>query len=84
MLISDIDAIDREIIRIMQHEARVSYRDLGRAVGLSPNAAADRLRRCCAADTRAFLRSRRGQIVGSDLNALATVGPTGSVTFRDS
>jgi Lrp/AsnC family leucine-responsive transcriptional regulator len=45
MLISDMDAIDREIVRIMQHDARVSYRDLGRAVGLSPNAAADRLRR---------------------------------------
>ena len=40
-----MDAIDREIVRIVQHDARVSYRDLGRAVGLSPNAAADRLRR---------------------------------------
>ena len=40
-----MDAIDREIIRIVQHDARVSYRDLGRAAGLSPNAAADRLRR---------------------------------------
>jgi Lrp/AsnC family leucine-responsive transcriptional regulator len=40
-----MDAIDREIVRIVQHDARVSYRDLGRAAGLSPNAAADRLRR---------------------------------------
>ena len=40
-----MDAIDREIVRIVQRDARVSYRDLGRAVGLSPNAAADRLRR---------------------------------------
>ena len=45
MIISDMDAIDREIVRIVQHDARVSYRDLGRAAGLSPNAAADRLRR---------------------------------------
>jgi Lrp/AsnC family leucine-responsive transcriptional regulator len=40
-----MDSTDREIIRVMQRDARVSYRDLGRAVGLSPNAAADRLRR---------------------------------------
>ena len=40
-----MDAIDREIVRIVQQDARVSYRDLGRAAGLSPNAAADRLRR---------------------------------------
>lgn len=40
-----MDGTDREIIRVVQRDARVSYRDLGRAVGLSPNAAADRLRR---------------------------------------
>ena|SRR5579859_4592762 len=40
-----MDGIDREIVRAVQRDARVSYRDLGRAVGLSPNAAADRLRR---------------------------------------
>jgi Lrp/AsnC family transcriptional regulator, leucine-responsive regulatory protein len=40
-----MDALDREIIRVVQRDARISYRDLGRAVGLSANAAADRLRR---------------------------------------
>jgi Lrp/AsnC family transcriptional regulator, leucine-responsive regulatory protein len=40
-----MDSVDREIVRTVQRDARVSYRDLGRAVGLSPNAAADRLRR---------------------------------------
>lgn len=40
-----MDAIDRDIVRSVQRDPRISYRDLGRAVGLSPNAAADRLRR---------------------------------------
>lgn len=40
-----VDAIDREIVGALQRDARMSYRDLGRAVGLSSNAAADRLRR---------------------------------------
>lgn len=44
-IIEAMDRLDREIVRAVQRDARVSYRDLGRAVGLSSNAAADRLRR---------------------------------------
>ena len=62
-----MDAIDREIVRTVQHDARISYRDLGRAVGLSPNAAADRLRR--------LLRSGVLQI-------LAVVDPGADVRLR--
>lgn len=40
-----MDVIDSAIIRAVQRDPRISYRDLGRAVGLSPNAAADRLRK---------------------------------------
>lgn len=40
-----MDEIDQAIVRVVKRDARVSYRDLGREVGLSPNAAADRLRR---------------------------------------
>ncbi len=43
-----MDDIDREIIRVVQRDVRVSYRDLGHAVGLSSNAAAERLRRLLA------------------------------------
>jgi Lrp/AsnC family transcriptional regulator, leucine-responsive regulatory protein len=40
-----MDASDREILRLLREDARVSWRDLGAAVGLSANAVADRVRR---------------------------------------
>ncbi len=44
-----MDHIDRAILRCVRDDARISYRDLGDAVGLSANAAAERLRRLVAA-----------------------------------
>jgi Lrp/AsnC family leucine-responsive transcriptional regulator len=49
-----LDPIDSEILRLLREDGRLSWRDLGAAVGLSANAAADRVRR---------LR-RRGVITG--------------------
>jgi Lrp/AsnC family transcriptional regulator, leucine-responsive regulatory protein len=43
--IAAIDAIDGEILRLLREDGRLSWRDLGAAVGLSANAAADRVRR---------------------------------------
>ena len=40
-----MDPIDGEILRRLRADGRVSWRDLGAAVGLSSNAAADRVRR---------------------------------------
>jgi Lrp/AsnC family leucine-responsive transcriptional regulator len=40
-----MDAIDSEILEILRENGRLSWRDLGAAVGLSANAAADRVRR---------------------------------------
>ncbi|MGW1468648.1 Lrp/AsnC family transcriptional regulator [Streptomyces sp. NPDC001493] len=40
-----MDRLDREILAILQEDARISYRDLGVRVGLSANAAGDRVRR---------------------------------------
>ncbi|MET9698408.1 Lrp/AsnC family transcriptional regulator [Streptomyces sp. NPDC006529] len=40
-----MDRLDRDILGILQQDARISYRDLGARVGLSANAAADRVRR---------------------------------------
>src|SRR4029453_3878300 len=37
--------IDSEILKIMREDGRISWRDLGAAVGLTANAAADRVRR---------------------------------------
>lgn len=54
-IIEDMDEIDREIIGVVRQDARVSYRDLGRAVGLSSNAAADRLRRLLRRGVLKFL-----------------------------
>jgi Lrp/AsnC family leucine-responsive transcriptional regulator len=40
-----LDPIDSEILRLLREDGRVSWRDLGAAVGLSANAVADRVRR---------------------------------------
>src|SRR5688500_6470611 len=40
-----MDATDREILGELMRNGRISFRDLGAAVGLSANAAADRVRR---------------------------------------
>jgi Lrp/AsnC family leucine-responsive transcriptional regulator len=43
-----VDEIDRAILRRLRNDARVSFRDLGEAVGLSANAVAERVRRLVA------------------------------------
>ncbi|HEU0024640.1 MAG TPA: Lrp/AsnC family transcriptional regulator [Thermoleophilaceae bacterium] len=40
-----MDPIDSEILRLLHGDGRLSWRDLGAQVGLSANAAADRVRR---------------------------------------
>src|SRR3954453_14630246 len=40
-----MDEVDGEILRLLREDARISWRDLGAAVGLSANAAAERVRR---------------------------------------
>ena len=40
-----IDQIDRDIIRSLRDNARLTHRELGRKVGLSPNAAGVRIQR---------------------------------------
>jgi Lrp/AsnC family transcriptional regulator, leucine-responsive regulatory protein len=40
-----MDTVDREILGQLMRDGRISFRDLGAAVGLSANAAADRVRR---------------------------------------
>jgi Lrp/AsnC family leucine-responsive transcriptional regulator len=42
---SVIDDIDRKIIRSLMKEGRISFRDLGQRIHLSPNATAERVRR---------------------------------------
>ncbi|MEM7274104.1 MAG: Lrp/AsnC family transcriptional regulator [Actinomycetota bacterium] len=40
-----LDEIDREILRLLEADARLTQRELGRLVGLSPNAAGARTQR---------------------------------------
>jgi len=40
-----MDPVDSEILSLLREDGRMSWRDLGAAVGLSANAAADRVRR---------------------------------------
>ena len=40
-----MDETDSEILKALREDARISWRDLGAAVGLSANAASDRVRR---------------------------------------
>jgi Lrp/AsnC family leucine-responsive transcriptional regulator len=40
-----LDRIDRAIIELLRHDARLSYRELGEQVFLSPNTVADRVRK---------------------------------------
>lgn len=42
---SGVDAIDLRILRELQQDARISWRELGQLVHLSPTSAADRVRR---------------------------------------
>jgi Lrp/AsnC family leucine-responsive transcriptional regulator len=39
-----MDGIDRDVVRWLQEDGRMSYRELGDRVGLSPNAVRDRVR----------------------------------------
>ena len=54
-----MDEIDRAILSRLKEDARISFRDLGEAVGLSANAVADRVRRLVAAGT---IRGFRAEI----------------------
>ena len=44
-ILAAVDAVDSEILKMLRENGRLSWRDLGAAVGLSANAAADRVRR---------------------------------------
>ncbi|MCB1248472.1 MAG: Lrp/AsnC family transcriptional regulator [Acidimicrobiales bacterium] len=40
-----LDDIDREILRVLERDGRIGWQQLGPKVGLSPNAAAERVKR---------------------------------------
>lgn len=52
-----MDRIDREILRMLVQDGRISYRQLGEAVHLSANAAAERVRRLLGNGTIRHIRA---------------------------
>lgn len=79
-----MDAIDREIIGELRVNARLPFSALGAAVGLSANAAADRVRRLVADGAiRAFTVVVDPAVEGRGLEALVDVrlGSTDSDAF---
>ncbi len=64
---ADIDELDAAILRVLQHDARTTNRDVASQVGVSPTTALDRTR---------SLRDR-GVITGASLDVdLASIGRT--------
>lgn len=61
---NDFDEIDWIVIKLLQSNARISFAELGRRAGLSPPAAADRLRRL---EDDGVIRGYRAKISPSHL-----------------
>jgi Lrp/AsnC family leucine-responsive transcriptional regulator len=59
-----LDAIDCELLDLVQNNARLTFAELGRRLGLSPPAAAERLKRL---EDRGIIRAYRAEV---DLAAL--------------
>src|SRR5436190_22004489 len=69
-----MDATDSEILTLLREDARISWRDLGAAVGLSANAAAERVRRLRRAGVvTGFVALVDPAAVGRKLEALVGV-----------
>jgi Lrp/AsnC family leucine-responsive transcriptional regulator len=72
--IAAMDEIDSEILRLLREDGRLSWRDLGAAVGLSSNAAADRVRRLRSAGViRGFVALVDPAAGGRNLEALVGI-----------
>ncbi|HVJ08952.1 MAG TPA: Lrp/AsnC family transcriptional regulator [Acidisarcina sp.] len=56
---SNIDPIDRKILQELALDARLPFAELGRRVGLSPSAAAERVRQL---ESEGFIRGYRAEI----------------------
>jgi Lrp/AsnC family leucine-responsive transcriptional regulator len=79
-----LDQIDREILGVLRDDARISYQALGARVHLSPNAAADRVRRLVRRGviTRFTIELDQSKL-GRDLVAVVDVRTDDAARFRD-
>jgi Lrp/AsnC family leucine-responsive transcriptional regulator len=78
-----LDQIDSEILAILRDDARIPYQALGQRVHLSPNAAADRVRRLIRTGViRRFTIDIDQSQLGRDLEAVIDVRARDVEQFR--
>lgn len=81
---SVVDAIDREILGILQLDGRISWQMLGDRVGLSANAAAERVRRLIRAEViKGFRAEVNQEALGRSLEAIIHVRMPHTQGFDD-
>jgi Lrp/AsnC family leucine-responsive transcriptional regulator len=79
-----LDQIDRGILDILKNDARIGWGELGARVHLSPNAAADRVRKLVRAGViRRFTADIDQTRLGRSLEAVIDVRVHASNNFRD-
>ncbi|MFL6136776.1 MAG: Lrp/AsnC family transcriptional regulator [Frankiaceae bacterium] len=71
-----MEDIDREIVRLLAHDGRMSFTDLGRSTGLSVSAVHQRVRRL---EQRGVIRGYQAQVdceaIGLPLTAFVSIKP---------
>jgi Lrp/AsnC family transcriptional regulator, leucine-responsive regulatory protein len=79
-----LDRIDREILQILKNDARIGWGELGARVRLSPNAAADRVRKLVRSGViRRFTADIDQTRLGRSLEAVIDVRVHTANRFRD-
>ncbi len=79
-----VDQIDREILGVLANDARIGWGELGARVGLSPNAAADRVRKLVRGGViRRFTADIDQAAFGRTLQAVIDVRVTPGNRFHD-
>jgi Lrp/AsnC family leucine-responsive transcriptional regulator len=78
-----LDKIDRQILGIMREDGRIPWQTLGARVHLSPNAAADRVRRMLRSGViKGFTTVIDQSRLGRSLEAVIDVRVADATTFR--
>jgi Lrp/AsnC family transcriptional regulator, leucine-responsive regulatory protein len=72
-----LDALDRAILEAVQADPRIRVAELGRAVGLSAPAAADRLRRLEEQGVVSYRAEVEPRALGYSISAIVRVSPHG-------
>jgi Lrp/AsnC family transcriptional regulator, regulator for asnA, asnC and gidA len=71
--LNGLDQIDRQIINLLQGDARASYQKIGKALGLSPSTARRRVERLLETDTLRLVAVPSWPKLGYNLTALVAL-----------